>query len=42
MKTLTPRQYAELQAIIKLFEAKGYPSTVREIMKELSKMKVNN
>ncbi|MEK5354411.1 MULTISPECIES: LexA family protein [Paenibacillus] len=35
MNTLTPRQYAALQAIIKLSEAQGYPPTVREIMEEI-------
>lgn len=35
MKTLTPRQYAALQAIIKLTDEHGYPPTVREVMKEI-------
>lgn len=35
MKTLTPRQYAALQAINKLSEESGHPPTVREVMKEI-------
>ncbi|WP_313640337.1 hypothetical protein [Paenibacillus sp.] len=35
MKTLTPRQYAVQQAIIKLSEVQGYPPTVQEIMIEI-------
>ncbi|GGF72649.1 hypothetical protein GCM10010912_17300 [Paenibacillus albidus] len=35
MKPLSKRQYAALQAIIKLSEDHGYPPTVREIMKEI-------